>query len=126
MEFLANITGVGVGDWGKPGNYALTDKGTVSSGTVTFNRANSLFQRLQVGGALTIATSGWPASNVLGDLFLRIVNGGSAVITWPTLTWVKPDGTTQSTPPRSLQSSGTDWVVMWSYDGGTTIFARFL
>lgn len=122
----AMLTTLGAGDWGKAANYAMTDKGTVTSGTVTFARTDTLYQRLQVGGALTIATSGWPASGTFGDLLLEIVNGSAFTITWPTLSWVKTDGTTQSTPTRTLQASGTDFVVMWTRNGGTTVYARFV
>jgi hypothetical protein len=108
------------------GNFKTIDEGTVSSGTVTFSRSAANMQRLQVGGALTIAVSNWPTSGLFGDLILEIVNGGAAAITWPTLKWIKGDGSTQSTPYRNLQASGTDWIVLFTRDGGSNVYARFL
>ncbi|WP_431861340.1 hypothetical protein [Azospirillum sp.] len=103
--------------------YTRVDKGTVSSGTVTFDVSASNWQRLQVGGSLTIALSNWPSS-VGASLLLEIVNGGAGTITWPTISFVKSDGTTQASPTRSLQSSGTDFIQLWR--NGTTVYGKVI
>lgn len=103
--------------------YTRVDRGTVSSGTVTFDVSAASWQRLQIGGALTIALSSWP-SGVGAVLLLEIVNGGSASITWPTISFVKSDGTTQASPTRTLQSSGTDFVQLWR--NGTTVYGKMI
>lgn len=121
----------GDGAWANP-TAAVTSvaKGTGSLGsTQTLNVANGGHQSLTVGGALTIATTGWPATGQMGELVLELINGGSALITWPNIRWVKGDGsytTTFSSNGVLLQSSGTDWIYLWSTDGGTTIWGKVL
>lgn len=105
------------------------DKGTVSTGTVTFSFAEASHQRLQVGGALTIAVNGWPPTNNNATLMIELVNGASAAITWPTINWIKSDGTATTSFASNgvtLQASGTDFVVLWTRDGGTTIFGKVI
>ena len=105
------------------------DKGTVSTGTVTFSFADASHQRLQVGGALTIAVNGWSPTNNNATLMIELVNGASAAITWPTINWIKSDGTTTTSFASNgvtLQASGTDFVVLWTRDGGATIFGKVI
>lgn len=103
------------------------DKGTVGTGTVTFNVHSAKTQRLAVSGALAVAFTGWPASGVLGSMFLELVNGGAAAITWAAaINFIYSTGALSNTPPRSFQAAGTDWIEFWSRDGGTTIFARIV
>lgn len=105
------------------------DKGTVSTGTVTFSFADASHQRLQVGGALTIALNGWSPTNNNATLMIELVNGASAAITWPTINWIKSDGTTTTSFASNgvtLQTSGTDFVVLWTRDGGATIFGKVI
>ena len=105
------------------------DKGTVSTGTVTFSFADASHQRLQVGGALTIAVNGWSPTNNNATLMIELVNGASAAITWPTVKWVKSDGTTTTTFASNgvtLQTSGTDFVVLWTRDSGATIYGKVI
>ena len=102
----------------------ITDKGSVGSGTVTFNYANSKRQKLTVTGNLTIALSGGVAGE-FQEMFVQIVNGGSATITWPTTTWMVGDGTSSATFSSmgvTLQSSGSNWVYFWT--DGTTNFGK--
>jgi hypothetical protein len=104
------------------------DKGTVSTGVVTFDMAAAQNQRLQVGGALTLAMSNWPLATAgLYIAMLELVNGAAAVVTWPTIRWVLADGTyttTFSANTVTLQTTGTDFVMLWSRDGGATIYGR--
>jgi hypothetical protein len=108
------------------GNLArsVPDKGTVSSGTVTFS-ASIPKQKLTVGGNLTIAYSSWPAA--YGEVEIQLVNGGAHTVTWPTINWVVGDGTTSTTFADmnvTLASSGTNHVMVWTWNGGTTLFGR--
>lgn len=115
-------------------NFTRTDKGTVGTGTVTFDVGVAGVQRLQVSGALTIAFSNWPASGIRGGVMLQLVNAGSAAVTLPTINWIKPDGTVTTTFSAyltaigrpALQTSGTDFAVAWSLDGGTTVYGKLL
>lgn len=138
---VTHITGAGTfAEWtvavtGAPGvqgvsgaNSTYADKGTVASGTVTFNQAAAQNQRLQVGGALTIATAGWPAG-ALGIMLLELVNAGAFVVTWPTVRWVLADGTyttTFSANTVTLQAAGSDFVTLWSRDGGATVYGKIV
>lgn len=129
-ELLATA-GITVG-----GDIAFTqiDKGTVSSGTVTFTQSDGNVQRLQVGGALTIATTGWHTSGTYSDLVLQLVNAGSATVTLPTINWIKPDGTTTTTVSEyltaiarpTLQTSGVDFMYLFTVDGGTTVYGKLI
>lgn len=100
-----------------------------NSGTTNaINIANGGHQRWAPSvGAQTLTVTGWPASGTLGELLIEGVNLGAATITWPTINWVKADGSTTTTFSNSgvvLQASGIDWVVLWSRDGGTTIYGK--
>lgn len=110
------------------------DKGTVGTGTVTFDTSASDFQRLQVSGNLTVAFSNWPTSGTEQAVLLKMVNWGSATITMPTINWQLPAGgftTTFSTylaaiGRTALQTSGVDWGVFWSDDNGTTVYGKLV
>jgi hypothetical protein len=94
----------------------IVDKGTVGTGTVTFDVAASNYQRLQVSGALSIAFSNPPSSGRYAILVLELVNGGAATVTWPSPTTLKWTGGVAPT----LTASGTDLLVFVTRDGGTT------
>jgi Collagen triple helix repeat (20 copies) len=78
-------------------------------------------------GAQTLSITNWPPTGNLGELLIEGVNLGAATITWPTINWIKADGTTTTTFSSNgvtLQSSGTDWVYLWTRDAGTTIYGK--
>lgn len=78
-------------------------------------------------GSQTLTISNWPPSGAMGELLIQGVNLGAATITWPTINWIKSDGTTTTTFSANgvtLQTSGTDWVFIWTRDGGTTLFGK--
>lgn len=84
-------------------------------------------------GAQTLTITGWPASGYHGELMIEGVNLGAATITWPTINWVKPDGTFTTSVSTylasngvTLQSSGIDWIVLWTRDGGTTVYGAII
>jgi hypothetical protein len=109
------------------------DKGTQTTGTQTFDYTGGSLQRMQVGGALTIAFSNFPPSGNMGMLQMELVNGGSATVTWPTVNWIKSDGTFTTSIStyltdvgRTLQSSGTDFFIFWTRNAGTTVYGKLL
>lgn len=107
-------------------SLAIVDKGTVSSGTVTFLQSAGAKQKLTVGGSLTVAFGGWPASGIYGEIEVQLVNGGLGV-TWPTVNWLVGDGTTStsfSAMNVTLQNPGTNWVIVWSTNGGVAIYGK--
>jgi hypothetical protein len=104
---------------------AEAGKGTVSSGTVNFDLADGSKQKLTVGGNLAVSFTSWPASGNSGEIEVELVNGGAHTITWPTVHWLKGDGTNSTTFSDmgvTLASSGTNFVVVWTTDGGATVY----
>ena len=101
-----------------------------SGATNALNIANGVHQRWAPNtGAQTLTVTGWPPAGTLGEFLIEGVNLGAATITWPTINWIKPDGSTTTTFTSNgitLQASGTDWVFLWSRDGGATIYGRVL
>lgn len=86
--------------------------GTIS-GTVTIDLSAGLSVSATIGGATTLAFAGVPTGGG-AVVVLRLTNGGSAVVTWPTtISWVS------MTAPR-LTVTGTDIVVLVTDDGGAT------
>lgn len=118
------------------GNLLFTriDKGSVGTGTVTFDVQAAFEQRLQVTGALTYAFSNWPTAGIDVGVKIKMVNWGSAVVTPPTINWQLPAGgfTTSfatyltAIGRTALQSAGTDFGVFWSDDAGATIYGKLV
>ena len=80
-------------------------------------------------GAQTLSITNWPPSGNLGELLIEGVNLGAATITWPTINWVTSTGattTTFSSNGVTLQTSGTDFCLLWTRDAGTTIYGKFV
>lgn len=80
-------------------------------------------------GAQTLSIANWPPTGNLGELLIEGVNLGAATITWPTINWVKSDGTTTTTFSSNgvtLRTSGIDFVFLWTRDGGTTIYGKVM
>lgn len=115
-------------------NNTQIDKGTIASGTVAFTQSDGNVQRLQVGGALTIAVSGWATTGIFSDILLRLVNAGSATVTLSTINWIKPDGTLTTTfatyltaiARPVLQTNGVDFMYLFTLDAGTTVYGKLL
>ena len=104
---------------------AALDKGTVSGGTVNFDLVDGSNQKLTVGGNLTVGFTGWPKSGTYGEIEVELVNGGAHTITWRTVHWLKGDGTNSTTFSDmgvTLASSGTNVVIVWTNDGGATVY----
>lgn len=104
---------------------AYNDNGS----TNTINWRTSRHQRWAPIGTVTLSITNWPASGILGELLIEGINLGAATITWPTINWVKADGSTTTTFSSNgvtLRTSGTDFVVLWTRDGGTTIYGKVI
>ena len=119
---IANIGGLPVAGGTMIGAVSQTPtaKGTVSSGTVTFDVGASNVQTLTVGGSLTIALSNKPTG--YWELEIILTNGGSAVVTFPTVSWLKGDGTTSAAFADmgvTLAVSGTNTIILWGVGAGT-------
>lgn len=102
--------------------FAVTSLGPVAeksqslgtiSGTVTIDLSAGLSVSATIGGATTLAFTGVPTGGAI-VVVLRLTNGGSAAVTWPTtISWVNSKAPT-------LTSAGTDMVVLVTDDGGAT------
>ncbi len=113
--------------------WDLIDFGYVyfNSGTTNaLNYENGSHQRWTPNtGAQTLSITNWPPSGNLGELLIEGVNLGAATITWPTINWVTSTGattTTFSSNGVTLQTSGTDFCLLWTRDAGTTIYGKFV
>ena len=108
------------------------DKGASGTTTQTLDYTAGSHQRVQATGNFTIATSNWPPSGNLGEMLLELVADGTGrTITWPTINWVKSDGSTTTTFASNgvtLQTANNaiDFVVLWSRDAGATIYGKVI
>lgn len=81
-------------------------------------------------GAQTLTITNWPPSGQRGELLIEGVNLGAATITSPSINWIKSDGTFTTTTSMNtnqgatLQTAGTDFILLWTRDGGTTIYGK--
>ena len=123
----AAVTG---GDFGLTRTF-FQDTGWVyyNSGTTNaLDYVNGSVQRWAPNtGSQTLTIANWPPSGNLGELLIEGVNLGAATITWPTINWITSTGATTTTFANNgvtLQTSGTDWVYLWTRDAGTTIYGK--
>ena len=107
----------------KDTGYVFYDSGTTSA----LDYVNGSQQRWAPSGTVTLSVANWAPNGNLSELLIEGVNLGAATITWPTVNWIKSDGTTTTTFSSNgvtLQSSGTDWVLLWTRNGGTTVYGK--
>ncbi|MCD1644159.1 hypothetical protein [Aurantimonas coralicida] len=115
------------GDVSLTGNVydAVVDKGSFGSGTCTFDVSDGQRQKMTVtGGTVTIALSGKPTTG--WGLAITLINGGLGTISWPTTSWKIGDGEESATFADmgvTLQSSGSNIVILWS-EGSGTVYGR--
>ena len=110
------------------------DKGNSGVSTQTFDYSAGGHQKLTITGATTIAFSNFPATG-RGELLIELVNGAAFTITWPVINFMKTDGTfttsiatylTANTGRTALKTSGTDFLLVFSQDAGTTLYGKLL
>jgi hypothetical protein len=107
----------------KDTGYTYYDSTTVSALDFT----NGSVQRWAPSGTVTLTVTNFPPSGNLGELFIEGINLGAATITWPTIYWITATGATTTVFASNgvtLQASGTDWVLLWTRDAGTTIYGK--
>jgi len=110
------------------------DKGNSGVSTQTFDYSAGGHQKLTITGATTIAFSNFPATG-RGELLIELVNGATFTITWPVINFMKTDGTfttsiatylAANTGRTALKVSGTDFLLVFSRDAGTTLYGKLL
>ena len=94
----------------------ITAHGNTGTTAQEIDLAVSSYHTMTVTGAFTLSFANWTSGKV-SAVTVKFINGGSAVITYP--------GAVAGTDPV-LQASGTDFVVFWSDDNGSTIYYSML
>ncbi len=103
--------------------------GTATGGTVTIHAAAGYSHKLTVGGVFTLAFADWAPAGNLSSVEVQLINGGAFGFTFPTVNWYLGDGTVSSLFSDmgiTLQSIGTNVLLVWTTDGGTTLYGRAL
>lgn len=124
--------------FGKAGQFntslKVIAKGNSGTTTQTYDYSAGHVQTSTATGNHTIDFSNWPATGNRGIIKIKGANFGAYTLTWPTINWVKPDGTTTTsvntwlaswTGRTAFQTSGVDELIFWTDDGGTTIYGTF-
>lgn len=113
--------------------FTFLDKGNSGTTTQTFDYTAGSHQRVTATGNHTISLSNPPPTGNLGELLVEYTNGGAFTLTWPTINWVLPAGTTSTsistylaanTGRTALQTSGVDFILLWTRDAGTTWYGK--
>lgn len=113
----------------------VVDKGNSSTTTQTYDYTAGSVQTSTATGNHTIAFSNPPPTGNLGQILIQLTNGGAYTITWPTVNWLKPNGTTTTsisaylaanTGRVSLQSSGMDQILVWTRDAGSNWYGKLV
>jgi len=94
----------------------FNDIGTKSTGTVTIDYNNGSYQKLTVGGDISIAFSNLPVSGKAWGITLELVNGAAHTITWPAALKTPAGDTLEQT------AAGTDILVFTGHTGSDTIY----
>ncbi|NHZ81823.1 hypothetical protein F2P44_21455 [Massilia sp. CCM 8695] len=98
---------------------------------VALDYASGVHQRWAPGtGSKTLTISNWPAAGTHAELMIEGVNLGQATITWPAyINWIRYDGTYTtafSYAGATLQTGGTDFIILWTRTGSTQVFGRIV
>lgn len=84
------------------------------SGTMTIDYESGHYVTATLTGAVTTLTiNNWPGTGRLGSFTLELTPAGNTV-SWTGVTWVGDAPTLGST---------VDFIVLWTRDGGSTIYA---
>jgi hypothetical protein len=103
---------------GTGGDTLHTVASSGSSQTVDYGTAD--VWDITLTAACTISLTGFTNGNPdFLTLILRQDGTGSRLITWPTITWI---GNGDIEPSLQTAPSAVDSVVLFSFDGGTTVF----
>ena len=117
-------------------SMSSADKGTVSTGTITLSASDGNVQKLTIAGAVSLAVNGWPSPGIFGEVLIRLVNAGAYAVTMPSnINWPLPTTGAPATSfaayltaigRTSLQTAGSDFIYLWSDDGGFNVYGKLL
>ena len=117
----------------KQAAVAFSDHGASGTTAQVLDCSVASHHRVQVTGAFTFSVTNLPASGSLGEILVELApNGTPYTITWPTINWVTAGTgvitTTFASAGYTLQSTSgaVDFILLWSRDGGTTIYGRVM
>lgn len=84
-------------------------------------------------GAQTLSIQNWSPAGQHASILIEGVNLGAATTTLASpVTWIKPDGShvantsLNTNHGAALRTSGIDFVLLWTRDGGITIFGKIV
>lgn len=126
LEFINEFKG-----WQITGLQTRDDINFYDNGTSgAFNYLNGQHQLWSpTAGAQTVSFANWADTGIRSEFVIEGVNLGAATITFPTIQWLKSDGTFTTTFASlgiTLATSGRDFILFWTRDGGTTIYAKVM
>ena len=93
-------------------NETYSNLGTGGSFAIDLSTANNFVRT--VNATTTITLTNQPSGKAFG-FTLSLINGGAYAITWPSVKWA-------SGVAPNLSTSGTDIIVIYTYDGGSTYY----
>lgn len=99
----------------------IFSKGNSGTTAQVINFTDGEGQTLTSTGTFSLSATGFPASRISG-VILRLINGGANGFSSTGINWIKSDGsftTTFSSAGITLQSAGTDLILLLSYGDGT-------
>lgn len=112
-----------------PPNRAVIALGSVSGATpVNVSSGECHTLSVAAGATATLTFSGWGPNATVSDQMLVISVGAGSTINWPAgYKFVGADGTIYTTfaaAQTPLSTSQVNHVVLWTIDGGTTVYVR--
>lgn len=96
-------------------------KGNSGTTAQVINYANGEGQTLTATGSFSLSATGFPAGRFAG-VMLKLINGGAYALSSTGITWKKADGTETTTfasAGYTLQSAGSNFILLMSYGDGT-------
>lgn len=99
-----------------------------SSTSSALDYVSGSVQRWAPTGSVSLTVSNWPPAGAMGELLIEGINLVGATINWGSINWVKNDGTTTVvfSDLGITLTSVRDWILLWTRDGGTTVYGKVL
>ena len=105
-----------------------------TSGSISLSFATAHVHRITPTANISLSFTGWHSNGYHCVMKVNIVNGGLYTITFPSIQWIKRDGSVTTTfssyltdiGRSSLQTSGIDEFLIWTDSGGSTLRGKIL